>query len=81
MGKIKVAPLLQLVGSYRVRDGGPQSNPSDSGYERLLLTPGVDLRAGNYRVYADVGLPVYQNVNGNQVTASALFKVNVSRDF
>ena len=80
-GKTKISPLLQVVGSYRQRDGGPESNPSDSGYERLLLTPGIEARAGSYKVYADVGLPFYQNVNGNQVTAAALFKINVSRDF
>lgn len=81
VGKTKVAPLLQLVGSYRMRDGGPQSNPSDSGYERLLLTPGLEARAGIYKLHADVGLPIYQNVNGNQVTAAALFKIALSRDF
>ena len=81
VGKYKVLPLFQVIGSYRGRDGGPNSNPSDSGYERILLTPGVEVHAGSYKLYADVGLPVYQNVRGNQVTASSLVKINVSRDF
>ncbi|MBV9849311.1 MAG: hypothetical protein JO250_06455 [Armatimonadetes bacterium] len=81
VGKYTVAPLLQLVGSYRERDGGPEADPPNSGYERLLLTPGIQVHAGSYTMYADVGLPVYQNVNGNQLTAAALFKINISHDF
>lgn len=81
VGKTKISPLLQLIGSYRVRDGGANADPSNSGYERILVAPGISVRSGSYNLYADVGLPIYQNVNGNQVTASTLVKVNISRDF
>ena len=77
----KIAPIFQIVGSYRMRDGGPQADPAGSGYERLLLTPGFEVHTGSYKIYADVGLPVYQNVNGNQLVASALYKINISHDF
>jgi hypothetical protein len=30
------------------------------------------------KLYADVELPVYQNVTGNQVVAPVLFKVSLS---
>jgi hypothetical protein len=33
------------------------------------------------KVYADVEIPVYQRVNGNQLTAPALFKVVTSFTF
>ncbi len=32
-------------------------------------------------VYFDVGFPVYQYMNGDQLTASALYKVTVSYMF
>jgi len=81
VGKSHVTPLLQLIGSYRVHDGGADADPQDSGYERILVAPGIEVHAGSYKLYADVGLPIYQNVIGNQVTASSLFKMNISHDF
>ena len=81
IGSVKIAPLAQIVGSYRWRDSGNLSDAADSGYQRLLVTPGVEFDAGPYRVYADVGFPIYQNVNGNQLVAGQLYKLNVSYGF
>lgn len=80
-GGVKVAPLAQIVGSYRLQDRGVNSNHDNSGYERVLLSPGVEVDTGSVRVYADVGFPVYQNVKGNQLTAPELFKINISHRF
>jgi hypothetical protein len=33
------------------------------------------------KIYADVGYPVLQNVNGQQLVASELFKLNISYHF
>jgi len=81
VGKIKIAPLAQVIGSNRWSDTGENSNHADSGYKRIILAPGVEFDVTNWRVYADVGFPVYQNVNGNQLVAQELYKLNISRGF
>ena len=80
-GDIKVAPVLQLVGSHRDHDSGPQANPDDSGYDRLLVAPGIEVDVQNWKLYGDVEFPIFQNMNGNQLAAPALFKLIVSRSF
>ena len=80
-GKAKLSPVVQLVGSWRARDGGTMGHPGDSGYERLLLAPGVELNTADWRLYAHVAFPVYQRVNGDQLTAPVLFKLSISRNF
>lgn len=80
-GKIKVAPLLQLLGSVRGHDTGPNSNPGDSGYERVMLSPGIEFDSGPWKLYGDVEIPVYHRANGNQLVAPELFKVVLSRHF
>ena len=73
-----VAPMLQLIGSHRAHDGGPASNPGDSGYDRLMISPGVEVDAGSWKLYGDVEFPVYQDMRGNQLVAPQLFKVILS---
>jgi hypothetical protein len=87
----KVAPLLQLIGSYRDHDSGANADPPNSGYKRLLIAPGVETRLGKLRLYADVELPIYQFTNAasslavegdsGQLIASALYKLQVAYDF
>ncbi len=80
-GKVKVAPIVQLIGSLRGHDGGPAGHPGDSGYRRLLASPGVQITAGRWKLYGDVELPIAQTFTGNQLAAPALFKLVLSRDF
>lgn len=80
-GVTKLAPLLQVLTSVRAHDGGPAADPSDSGYERAMISPGLELDTGKWKLYGDVELPLYQRVNGNQLVAPALFKVLLSRSF
>jgi len=77
----KIAPLLQFIASYRWQDSGPEHNPDGSGYDRLLISPGVRVNFDKIRVNANVALPVYQHVNGNQLISPALFKLAVSYSF
>lgn len=74
---IAVAPLLQLVATRRWRDTGAAANPDNTGYERLVLSPGVELKLDKVRLYADAGFPIYQNVNGNQLVSSLFLKLRV----
>lgn len=80
-GSLHLAPILQLVGAYRAHDGGPQGDAQNSGYTRVLLTPGLELDVGRTRVYADVSRALYTNVSGEQLVARTLFKVSVSVQF
>jgi len=78
---VKIAPVLQLNGTYRGRDGGPDGHPEDSGYTRVLVTPGVEVDLNRVSVFLDVGLPVYTNVNGNQLVGSQFWRMNMSYKF
>ena len=87
----KVAPILQLINSQREHDTGPNSDPLNSGYERVLLSPGIEVRSGRVRLNADVALPVFQHVHSaasldvadsaGQLVAPALVKVQLSYGF
>lgn len=80
-GKVKITPVLQVLVSQRARDSGVNANPDDSGYTRAIVSPGVELGVGDWSVYADVELPVYQYFNGNQLAAPEAVKLIVSRNF
>lgn len=78
---VKAAPIAQLVGSHRWRDSGTFGDAPNSGYDRVLVSPGVELSAGAVRLYADVGFPVYQYVNGDQLVSPQVFKLSAGYAF
>jgi hypothetical protein len=78
LGRVKISPVAQVIFSERTSDSGAAANPANSGYQRILLSPGVEFHLHPVKLYADVELPVYQNVTGNQVVAPVLFKVSLS---
>ena len=80
-GGVKVTPVAEVINSYRSRDKGWAANTPNSGYERVVLTPGIELDYKRVMVFFDVGFPVYVNVNGDQLVASELYKVTVSYMF
>ena len=80
-GSLKIAPLAQVVGSVRWRDQGLAADPTDSGYQRVLLSPGLEVSRGAVRAYGDVEFPVYQFMNGNQLVAAELYKLSVGWSF
>jgi len=87
----KVAPILQLINSYRYHDTGNAADYLNSGYERLLVAPGIELRLAKVRLFADVEIPVYQYTNSalsvdvegtaGQLVAPVLYKAQVAYDF
>jgi hypothetical protein len=81
LGMGKLSPLLQVLESQRWRDSGVNADPTDSGYNRVLISPGVEYDVSSLKFYGDVEIPVYQYVNGNQLVAPVLFKVIVGYDF
>lgn len=91
-GKTVISPSVQLIGSWRAHDTGVNSDPLNSGYQRLLIAPGVRVQlTRKLSVYADVALPVAQYVNAarpsdgadsmGQLVAPALFKLQVNYGF
>jgi hypothetical protein len=82
LGSVAISPVAQVIASERTSDSGANSaQPVATGYQRLLLSPGIEFHLHPVKVYADVELPVYEHVTGNQVVAPALFKLSVSYMF
>jgi hypothetical protein len=80
-GRLLIAPVLQLIASVRARDAGPEADPEDSGYRRLIAAPGVQFITGKWRLYGDAEIPFAQSFNGNQLVAPVFFKLILSRAF
>jgi hypothetical protein len=81
-GPVKLSPLFQLIESLRTRDNGNNAaNPVASGYERLILSPGIELDAHPMSFYADLEFPVVQHFTGEQLVAPVMVKVSVSYMF
>jgi hypothetical protein len=77
----EIAPFLSLLGSVRTHDLGSEADTPDSGYDRLLLAPGGEIGFKNLRLYADFEVPLFQYVNGYQLTTPYLIKTILSYDF
>ncbi len=89
LGRVQISPVAQAIFSYRSSDsganasGGANDNDGpipgpDSGYQRLMLSPGIEFHIHPVMIYADVELPVFQHFTGNQMAASVLYKVSAS---
>lgn len=82
LGNVKITPLAQVIVSERTRDSGPNSaSPVASGYQRVLLSPGIEFDLNQVSAYADVEVPVYQHFTGNQLAAPVLVKFIVAYNF
>lgn len=77
----ELAPMLTLLTSVRAHDLGSEADTPDSGYDRLLLAPGGEIKFGALRLYADFEVPIFQFVNGYQLTTPYLIKTILSYDF
>jgi len=79
IGNVKIAPVAQVIFSERTSDSGANSaSPVASGYQRVLLSPGVEFHIHPVKIYADAEFPVYQHFTGNQLAAPVLFKFSAS---
>ncbi|MGO8855189.1 MAG: hypothetical protein ACLPTF_04740 [Steroidobacteraceae bacterium] len=82
------AALLQVIGSNRHHDSGVNADPDNSGYHRVLLSPGVEAGVGQWKFYADAEFRLYHYANAapsvavegtqGQLVAPVLLKVMVS---
>jgi hypothetical protein len=81
LGRMRISPVAQVIFSERTCDSGSNANPDDTGYQRLMLSPGIEFHIHPVKIYADVELPVYQNFTGNQMAAPVMFKLSASYMF
>jgi hypothetical protein len=82
IGRVGITPIAQILASARGEDSGANSaNPVASGYERVLLSPGIEIDLHPVMLYADIEVPVYQRYTGDQITAPFLAKVILSYRF
>jgi len=82
LGSAQISPVFQVIGSVRgIDSGAAAASPRASGYQRILLSPGIEANFGRFTAYADVAFPVYEHVNGQQLTAPLLAKAMVSYSF
>ncbi len=87
----KLTALLQVIGSNRLHDSGVNADPSNSGYHRVLLSPGLEADVGKWKFYGDAEFRVYHYANAapsvategtqGQLVAPVLLKFIVSYSF
>jgi hypothetical protein len=95
LGFDKITPLFQLIASHRDHDRGDGSDPLNSGFDRLMVSPGVEftkvLDEPNNRVfkfYVDVEVTTYYRANAannagteGQLVSPWLLKMVTSYNF
>jgi hypothetical protein len=95
LGLDKITPLAQVIVSDRANDTGTGADPYNSGFDRVMLSPGVEFtkvvdEANNkvVKLYADIEVPVYYRANAadnagteGQLVAPYLIKVVASYNF
>ena len=65
-----LAIMLQLNAHWKGRDSGENAEPEDSGMRQLFVSPGISWNVTqNAQVYGFAQFPIYQSVNGVQLTA------------
>jgi hypothetical protein len=96
LGFDKITPLGQIIASHREHDRGDAADVFNSGFDRLMISPGIEftkvLDEANNRVlkiYVDVEVPFYYRTNAavndsgsqGQLIAPYLLKVVTSYNF
>jgi hypothetical protein len=96
LGFDKITPILQLIGSHRQRDTGAAADPLNSGFDRLMISPGVEVTKvvdeatkRVVKLYFDVEIPIYYRTNAaindagsqGQLIAPVMYKLITSYNF
>lgn len=78
----KLGVMLQLNAALVGRDQGNEAEPEDSGGRYLFISPGVSYAvAKGVQLYGFAQYPLYQKVNGVQLTAEQAFVGGLSMRF
>jgi len=81
LGNVKVRPIGQALFTTVGADSGPAASGQNNGFQQLSLAPGIEFELHPVRLYADVAMPVMNNVSGNQLIAPAQVRVIASYPF
>jgi hypothetical protein len=95
LGLDKITPLTQLILSHRANDTGDAADPYNSGFDRVMFSPGIEFtkvvdEANNrvVKLYFDVEVPIYYRTNAanndgteGQLIAPILYKAVASYNF
>jgi hypothetical protein len=74
--------LLQLNLQHKAKDSGANAEPADSGGRSINLSPGFSYRVTTgTQVYGFLQKPIYQRVNGMQLTADWSVAFGISTAF
>lgn len=74
--------MLQINAQYKAKDSGANAEAGDSGGRYVFLSPGISYKATkDMQIYGFVQKPVYQDVNGVQLTANWSAAVGISMQF
>ncbi len=86
-----LTPLVQVIGADRLHDSGVNADPPNSGYRRVLLSPGLEADFGKWKFYGDAEFRLYHYANAapsvategtqGQLVAKTLVKFIVSYSF
>jgi hypothetical protein len=77
-----VGLMLQLNALYRAKDSGRQAEPDDTGGRFLFVSPGASIAVTkSTQLYGFVQFPLYQHVNGVQLTSDWSAVVGMSMRF
>jgi hypothetical protein len=78
----RLSGLLQVNALAKRRDRGVNAEPADSGGRSVFLSPGLSYKLGeSWNVYGYYQHPLYQYVNGVQLTADKAVVVGVATRF
>ncbi len=74
----RIAPMLQFNFIRRISDSGANATPLITGGDLAYLAPGVSLRLGDgTSAYAFIQIPVYQYVQGLQLTPTKIISIGL----
>ena len=74
--------LLQVNLQHKSKDSGANAEPADSGGQSINLSPGFSYRvASTTQVYGFIQKPIYQYVNGAQLTADWSVALGINTAF
>lgn len=74
-----LSPIVQFNLLSKGRDHGENAEPADSGGDYLWLSPGFSMQLNhNVRVYGFLQYPLYQRVNGTQLTSDWTASIGIS---
>jgi len=81
LGRAAISPVAQVIFSERTSDSGSNADAENTGYQRLMLSPGFEIHLHPVIIYADAEFPVFQHFTGDQLAAPVLFKLSISYMF